>query len=466
MTSIDNPRLSRIILAAALVAIVGLTVIVSGCGKTKEIIRYRDFPTPVSLETPPADTFITAGNPTFIWHSLDQTINYQLQVAKTSDFVSRTIDIQTTDTSHTAAAEIPNSTYFWRVRAQNQDALWGDWSDADIRTFIKSDYVNYFDLVAQINTYGVPQDAFLRNDTLYVADGQADLTLVDVSMPANPMLIRNIDSGDDDFAKGVFVPPTSFTADPYPFAYVADMDGRIQAMNVADSTFLSNQPFGTDQNIEDVTGVVRTFSPDSTAANLWIFAVSSGFNRRKISYYEIKYEPLPNPWGFFNTINLPADAMGLCLDEHYAYVACGSAGLAILDITDLGNVVTYPAYPLTFQGGVTGPALSIEVSGDYAYLAADRAGLFVVNIRDRRNPVTVAQINTSGRSKDVQITGNYAYLADADGGLKLIDISVPESAHFAAAYATPYAYGLLATPDHIYLCDRDFGLMVFENRIR
>jgi hypothetical protein len=59
--------------------------------------------------------------------------------------------------------------------------------------------------------------------------------------------------------------------------------------------------------------------------------------------------------------------------------------------------------------------------------------------------------------------GDYAFIADGSGGLKVIDVSVPDSAHFVAAYNTPYAYGVYADSGYIYICDRDEGLMIFEN---
>jgi hypothetical protein len=77
----------------------------------------------------------------------------------------------------------------------------------------------------------------------------------------------------------------------------------------------------------------------------------------------------------------------------------------------------------------------------------------------------VDQVNTAGRSQDVQVVGNYAFLADANAGLNVIDIAIPDSAYLVATYPTPYAWGLWADIDFIYLCDRDLGLMIFENRI-
>ena len=435
----------------------GLILLVFGCGKEKTIIKYLERPNAVELISPIVGQFISLNNPTFTWHNMDNVNHFQIQVSPTGDFVTKTIDTQLAETTYTTVNAIPNSTYYWRVRARNLDGEWGDWSDANVWTFLKSDYVNYFDLVSITETMGIPQDIYVRNDTGYVADGQADLTIYDLSTPADPMVLRNIDTNDDDFAKGTFVAPDFFATDSFPYVYVADMDGKIQALNARDTTFLLNLSFGTDQNLEDVTGVVL---PDSDGIDkLWILAVSSGFNRRKLSFYKMLYDQTPpNPYTYFYQMDMPADAMGLCVEGNYVYVACGTSGLRIVDIRDIYNPV------LIGESNLTGVSLSVDVEGDYAYVAADRAGLYVVDVSDRANPVAVDTVNTSGRTKDVQILGTHAFIADASGGLKVVDVSDPVHTVFLAAYATPYAYGLFVTQQYIYICDRDDGLMIFENR--
>lgn len=422
--------------------------IIAGCGEEKVIIGYLEVPPPVELVSPPADTFVTEGILTFHWRSSDVAVRYQLHVSSSDNFISKTIDIETTDTSYTNQSELANNNYFWRVRGENGDGLKGDWSDAEIWTFFKSDYVNYMELVSSIKTVGIAQDVFIRGDTAYVADGQADLTIVNIIDKHNPSMIRNIDTIDDDFAKGVYVAP----GDTVPYAFVADMDGKIQAIHVRDTTFLFNNSIGFNQNLEDLTGVIR--NDDS----LWLFTVSSGFGRRKLSYYQIIYDPIPVE-GMFGEMDLPADANGVWADSQYAYVACGIAGLIIVDVGDIMNPV------LTSSIDLESSSLSVDVEGDYAYIAADRAGFFIIDVTDKYDPVLATQINTSGRTRDVHVVGDYAFIADGSQGLKVIDISNPDSAYFVTAYDTPYANGILADSNFVYLCDRDEGLMIFENLI-
>jgi len=409
----------------------------------------------VELIYPAMDTFVTANQPTFCWHSGSQAVRYQLQVSSSQIFISRTIDITTTDTTYTTISEIPNNTYFWRVRSVNQDTIWGDWSDARVWSFFKSDYVDYINFRSSIFTYGVAQDVFVRGDTAYIADGQADLTIVDVSNKDNPSIIRNIDTLDDDFARGIYIAPN----DTVPYAFVADGDGRVQAIHTSDTSFLYNNSFG-DQNIENVTG---SMIQDTSGTNLYIFSIRarSGFNQASLAIYQIVYDPVPRLGDnyYVNPIIMPSNPMGLCVEGNYVYLACSELGIVIVDITDIYNPVYLSDLILS------GASMSVAVKDNFAYVAADRAGLFVVDVTDKANPAQLVQINTSGRAKDISIVGDYAFIADASGGLKVIDITVPAEAHFVAAYSTPYAYGVWADSGSIYICDRDEGLVIFDNVI-
>lgn len=438
-----------------LLLIIGMLAI-TGCGEEKVVIRYLKAPASVELISPPIDTFITVNNPTFHWHPLDEAVRYQIQVSLSPYFINNTINTTWLDTTYTTISEIPNNTYFWRVRGQNADTLWGDWSDADIWSFYKSDYMDYIEHLSTIATYGAAQDVYVRGDTAYIADGQADLTIIDALDKNNPTIIRNIDYFDDDYAYATYVP----AADTIPYAFVADLDGHVQVINTADTSSLFNFFFG-EQNIRDLSGGIVADTSDA-GSNLYIFTIRT--SPGSMTIYRIIYPsdtPYPEVDGNYvvNQIDLPANPYGVTRSGNYVYVACGEVGLSIIDITDIYNPMAYSSLIL---GGVS---YAVEIKDDFAYVAADREGLYVIDIEDKSNPILIGQINTSGRSRDVHIVGNFAFLADGSGGLKVIDISVPDSAHFVVAYDTPYANGVWADNNYVYICDRDDGLLIFENRI-
>jgi hypothetical protein len=427
-------------------------LLISGCGKEKVIIRYREIPPAVELISPANDSLIYENNPTFVWHIVDSSVRYQVQVSAASDFVIKSLNVEIADTVYTTVTALANGSFYWRVRSMNQDNVWSDWSDADIWIFYKTDNIYYIPFVSSIVTVGTAQDVAVRNDTAYVADGAADLTMVEVINKASPTILKNIDTIGDDYAMSVYINPQ----DTVPYAFVADLDGRIQVLNTFDPRPENHNGFG-DQNIEDLAGV---FISDT----LYIFGVrsASGFNLAGLQIYQILYEPnlppQPGPWPW-NPIDTPADARGIFVDTAWAYVACDVVGLIIIDLGDIYN-------PFILSGlDLEGVSLKVFAKGDYVFVAADRAGLYVIDVTDRANPIISSQINTSGRTKDVHVVGDYAFIADGSGGLKVIDASVPDSAHFVAAYTAPYAYGVYADSGYVYICDRDMGLMIFENLV-
>jgi len=444
-------RATSIIIAIFFLFITGV-ILISGCGTEKVIVQeiiYRDLPAPVGLIYPVNDTLLSDNNPTFGWHSQENAINYDIQVSTSSTFFSFSINTSTIDTSYTTISQIPNGSYYWRVRSQNADSMWGDWSDASIRAFYKSDNIFYLNLLSKIHTVGTAQDVFLRGDSAYVADGQSELTIIDVTDKSNPYLAANFDRLNDDFAKGIYIAEN----DTVPFVWVADMDGQVKGINLRDSIgILDAFPFG-QQNTEDVAGTVVNDT-------LYLFYVRShgSISSGAVGWWQIVF----NQFGFpefmeYIVIDFPTDVMGIYIHGDSLILACDAGGLGIVDISDIHNPQPFTLFDLP------GLSLSVYASDNYVYVAADRFGLYVVDLM--AGPDTVSNINTSGRTKDVHVVGNHAFIADGAGGLKIIDVSQPDSIYFVAAYDTPYAYGVWADTEYIYVCDRDEGLMIFENLV-
>ena len=74
-------------------------------------------------------------------------------------------------------------------------------------------------------------------------------------------------------------------------------------------------------------------------------------------------------------------------------------------------------------------AWGVQVLGEYAFVACDSSGLQVIDISDPVIPVIVATYNTPGIALDVFISDDYAFLAD-NSSLQIIDISNPLSPAF------------------------------------
>jgi hypothetical protein len=465
-----------------------------GCTKEKVIV-YRPDVQKVKLVYPPNTEPVFSSNPDLVWNNLGEANAYQIQVATDVAFRGLKVDSTLADTSLTYSVPLANNLYYWRVRARNADGVWGDWSEASIWSFRISDVSQFFELAAELQTPGTAQDLIIRDGIAYIADGERLLTLVDISDPTAPVMIGNLNlPAAHDYAKNVWKQPGSN------FAFVADMDGKIQALEVSqplnpESPF--NRNFGLDQNLEDVEGLVYLDT-------VYLAAVSSSFTRRHLSIYQIIYiDGAPTPNTYFPIIQIPlqSDGLGVFIDSlstiveyqqadsvyyetqsgNFIFVASGEAGLLWFNISlshTFDGTDTLMLRGPQFLGSEDTPsiAISVCVKAGFAYVADDRGGLQIFDLPDTipagdhdspfpANPVLISNINTSGRTKDVQVLGNYCFLADGSGGLKVVDVADPYNPRFLAAYSTPYAFGIWVEPDYIYLADRDMGLLIFENRL-
>lgn len=178
-------------------------------------------------------------------------------------------------------------------------------------------------------------------------------------------------------------------------------------------------------------------------------------------------------------------------NDGYAYVANGSYGLRIIDVSNPLSPWTYLTVPMPDE------AYDVDVMGDYAYVAA-KSGFYVVDLNsgtiigfweetsvngvavfgdyaflacgeylvvmDISDPTTPDYISVliapGGEAIDVDVVGDYAYVADL-GSLLVIDISDPAAPVFSGAVDTPgYAHRLEVVGGRTYLADFSSVLVI------
>ncbi len=87
---------------------------------------------------------------------------------------------------------------------------------------------------------------------------------------------------------------------------------------------------------------------------------------------------------------------------HLAYVADGSAGLQIVDLTD-------PAHPVQLGGYDTdGYVLHVQVVGD---------------LEQSSRAARVGGFESAGSVRDLAVVGDHVYLADGSDGLVIVNVS-------------------------------------------
>ncbi len=125
-------------------------------------------------------------------------------------------------------------------------------------------------------------------------------------------------------------------------------------------------------------------------------------------------------------ISLGATINGIEIIEgssrRYAYVAAGSAGVRILDVTD----IDFPAQIGVFSSA--NQAFSVRyfqsLFPNYLFVADGTNGLRIITLNDPQNPTQFAIKDTPGSVQDVYVAStSYAYIADYTSGLRILNIS-------------------------------------------
>jgi len=112
-------------------------------------------------------------------------------------------------------------------------------------------------------------------------------------------------------------------------------------------------------------------------------------------------------------------------------VFAGSSGTCTITVTNNGFTAMVTATVTAFTPtslsylAIPGFANAVAVNGNYAYVAAGSAGLQVVDVTDRTNPQIVASLALAGNSNDVRLLSNFAYVAGGSAGLQAVDITNP-----------------------------------------
>ena len=118
---------------------------------------------------------------------------------------------------------------------------------------------------------------------------------------------------------------------------------------------------------------------------------------------------LPIP-GFANSVDVVGD---------FAYVAAGSQGLQIVDVSNR----VQPA--IVASRALPGNANDVVVVNQRAYVAAGSAGLQIVDVSNPLAPALLGSIATGNVAWDVVVRNGRAYVASGTAGLKVIDVSNP-----------------------------------------
>lgn len=158
-----------------------------------------------------------------------------------------------------------------------------------------------------------------------------------------------------------------------------------------------------------------------------------------------------------STIDIPGYANNVDVRGSYAYIAAGSSGLQVVDVSN-------PTVPV-IVGSVDTPgnANDVKVVGSTVFIADGLQGLQVIDVTMPNNPVLIGSVDTPGEALDVFVSGTYTYVADGASGLQIIDISTLSSPSILGSVATSGpASGVAVNGNLAVIAAGNFGIQIVD----
>ena len=297
----------------------------------------------------------------------------------------------------------------------------------------------------RLNTPGLATGIQFRNDTVYLADRQTGLHIINVRNRKQPRRFSTQPTFGN--ATDIVLRDT--------FAYIADGRGGIQTIDISESEspkWLHRYASG---------GTAYGLDVVETGAGERTVYVANGVDGLKTLEFTTPYQgtvtkrlPLPTNIITANNQFEAASCTKIRVQNGHGFVAAETGMYVVNLATD-----TIAAHVST-----TSPVSDIALHKGYAYLCA--GSLIVVDSRVPQQSRIISRRDIPGSAYRVVVDPNtpaHAYVAALEGGLHVFDITGPAVPRLVGSHATQgNATGVALADERAYLLDSGIGVAVLD----
>jgi hypothetical protein len=299
-----------------------------------------------------------------------------------------------------------------------------------------------YKIVNKLVTSGYAQDVVVKGSMAYIAQGQGNLMIVNISNPKEPKIVSELSYGLKGYSYKIINKDSVI--------FLANGDFGVSIVNAADP----KNPQATDTNLPIKPAKNFCFMGDflftaTSETGIDIHKISDGVHLEGRSQF-----------------SSPGYALGVCVtaDSNYLLVACGELGFTIFDISEFGDGWNYPPYREICRLKIPGYAEDIFIHPDLpvAFIACGTGGLVIVDYSDTANVKIIGSYDTGGYAKEVAYKNNKVFVTTELRGLQVFDVTNLNSPVRLGTVQTQYALGVAVDDNYIYVADQQEGLVVIS----
>ena len=302
---------------------------------------------------------------------------------------------------------------------------------------------------------GGVSDVQIVGNLAYVAAGSSDQTsspghlgfqVLDVSNPAAPILVGSCDTPEYPVSLQVVGN----------LAFLADFDFGLLVVDI------SNPASPT---------LIGSYDPPGRALGVYVVGTIAYLSGAGLQVIDVSNPSTPVPIGSCDT---PGIGVGVQVVGSFAFIATYDS-LQVVDVSTPASPTLIGSYDPASTGlrysTRSQSAYDVQVVGSYAFLAAGSAGLVVVDVSNPSLPTLAGTYTVTSNATGVYVVENYAFVVDDSGAhtstsLEVIDVSSPSLPIWSgSALMDGYAFArdVQVVGNHAFLADADrFGLRIID----
>lgn len=301
------------------------------------------------------------------------------------------------------------------------------------------DYTGGYKVINKTVTYGKANDVLVDGNFAYVTQGEGGLAIFDISNPKNVTLKVNQSDGLKGYSTKLIKKQDVL--------YIAAGGSGFNIVNVADLNNIQVRDQDVNGKLVNIHLMGDYLINALSETGVLIANVESD------DY--IDYRGATHPNGFSRDITTTND-------QSKMFVATGEMGLSLYDISvfDQG----YGVYPLLSSVNLPGYAeeVVLDETNQVAFVACGSAGLQVIDYSDSSNLKIVGNYDCAGNVKNLIFDNSKIYLTAS--GLQIYDVSTPADPKLLGIVNTEHALGLTVDENNIYVADKEEGLIVIAKK--
>lgn len=305
-----------------------------------------------------------------------------------------------------------------------------------------------YSIVAELAVPGFAQDVILDDTLAYIAQGEGGLAIVSIADPAHPRILSVCFSGVRGYSYKL--------ARKDSIVYIAAGAFGINTINVAN-------PYAPAHII--FTGGSGISTTDVSIFGTWLLEARGEAGVRFADIAETE----PGHIDTRGTIISPGYARATTTTaDSTLLVACGEMGLAMYDIKDIGTYGGGPGFydeRKRYVDWIDLPGYAVHVrpmeDRRIAFVACGTAGVQVVDFSDTTLRV-IGGYPTGGYAKEVAYSRGRLYVTTEARGLQIFSVADPAAPALLGVVETKYALGVDVNDSYVFIADQTEGLIVIK----